>query len=305
MFSIPHMVVIFVIVLVVFGPQKLPELARSLGKLMAEFRKASSDFRGAFEEEMKDLERQAREVERKKAAEAAAKAADAAPVQAATLATVAGTETPERAAADEIAGGSVAAGEGAAGPVVGADGEVAFAAAATQAVFADVGRRFGNLIDARVTEGSKELVATPVTEAVARGGEDIEIASEAHSSAMTEATATYVSPDVAAGAAEAATGVAKNGDGIKADAPENGTKKNSVRDSFTSSVRSSFMSGESSENSIVLSGTPAAAGKPPKDAGGQMTFFEHLVELRKRIINSLIASGRGRGDWVVCRAAFY
>ncbi len=90
MLSIPHMLVVFVIVLVVFGPQKLPELARSLGKLMAEFRKASADFRGAFEQEMKDMERQVREVERKKAADAAAKAVNEAPVQAATFATPAG-----------------------------------------------------------------------------------------------------------------------------------------------------------------------------------------------------------------------
>ncbi len=65
MLSIPHLIVIFVVVLVVFGPQKLPELARGLGKLMAELRKASSDFRFAFEEEMRDLERQAHETERK------------------------------------------------------------------------------------------------------------------------------------------------------------------------------------------------------------------------------------------------
>ena len=76
MLSIPHMIVVFVIVLVVFGPQKLPELARGLGKLMAEFRKASTDFKSAFEEEMRDLERQAREVERRKA-EAASAAASA------------------------------------------------------------------------------------------------------------------------------------------------------------------------------------------------------------------------------------
>ena len=62
------MIVVFVVVLVVFGPQKLPELARGLGKLMAEFRKASTDFRTAFEEEMRDIERQARETERKKIA---------------------------------------------------------------------------------------------------------------------------------------------------------------------------------------------------------------------------------------------
>jgi sec-independent protein translocase protein TatB len=62
------MIVVFIVVLVVFGPHKLPELARGLGKLMAEFRKASTDFKTAFEEEMRDLERQAREVERKKIA---------------------------------------------------------------------------------------------------------------------------------------------------------------------------------------------------------------------------------------------
>ena len=78
MLSIPHMIVVFLVVLVVFGPQKLPELARSFGKLMAEFRKASGDFKNAFEEEMRDLERQARIAELKKqAAEATAAAAAA------------------------------------------------------------------------------------------------------------------------------------------------------------------------------------------------------------------------------------
>ncbi|HKD49475.1 MAG TPA: twin-arginine translocase TatA/TatE family subunit [Candidatus Acidoferrum sp.] len=72
MLSVPHMIVVFVVVLVVFGPKKLPELARGLGKLMAEFRKASTDFKSAFEEEMRDLERQALLAERKKAAEAVA-----------------------------------------------------------------------------------------------------------------------------------------------------------------------------------------------------------------------------------------
>lgn len=71
MLSIPHLVIIFIVVLVVFGPHKLPELARSLGKMMAEFRKASTDFRLAFEEEMRGIERQAREAEWKKAQEAA------------------------------------------------------------------------------------------------------------------------------------------------------------------------------------------------------------------------------------------
>jgi sec-independent protein translocase protein TatB len=91
MLSIPHMIVVFVIVLVVFGPQKLPELARGLGKLMAEFRKASTDFKSAFENEMRDLEHQAAEVERKKR-ELLASTTGMQP-QPATLATPSGAET--------------------------------------------------------------------------------------------------------------------------------------------------------------------------------------------------------------------
>ena len=37
MLSMTHMAVLFVVVLVIFGPHKLPELARGLGKLMAEY----------------------------------------------------------------------------------------------------------------------------------------------------------------------------------------------------------------------------------------------------------------------------
>lgn len=43
-----ELLVIFVIGLVVLGPKKLPELARSLGRSMAEFRRASSDLRREF-----------------------------------------------------------------------------------------------------------------------------------------------------------------------------------------------------------------------------------------------------------------
>src|SRR5262250_3236354 len=95
MLSIPHMIVVFVIVLVVFGPQKLPELARGLGKLMAEFRKASTDFKLAFEEEMRNMERQAREAERKKQMDAAAASAVAAEASAATATTEEPAKLPE------------------------------------------------------------------------------------------------------------------------------------------------------------------------------------------------------------------
>ena len=96
MFSIPHMIIIFVVVLIVFGPQKLPELARGLGKLMAEFRKASGDFKSAFETEMRDLERQAMLAERKKQAETAALSATAEPTPAepGSQGTSPGAETP-------------------------------------------------------------------------------------------------------------------------------------------------------------------------------------------------------------------
>ena len=91
MLSIPHMIVLFVLVLVVFGPQKLPELARTLGKLMAEFRKASTDFKGAFEEEMRNIERQAIVTERQKAQAAAA--ATVMPAEPATQGTAPGSES--------------------------------------------------------------------------------------------------------------------------------------------------------------------------------------------------------------------
>ena len=59
MFSIPHLIIVFVVALVVFGPEKLPELARNLGKLMGEFRKATGDLRSTFEGHLRDLEREA------------------------------------------------------------------------------------------------------------------------------------------------------------------------------------------------------------------------------------------------------
>ncbi len=59
MLSIPHLIVIFIVALVVFGPEKLPELARNLGKIMAEVRRATNEVRGTFEEHLRDLEREA------------------------------------------------------------------------------------------------------------------------------------------------------------------------------------------------------------------------------------------------------
>jgi TatA/E family protein of Tat protein translocase len=75
MLSFPHLVVLFVIALIIFGPQKLPELARMLGKATAEFRKMTNDFRFALEDEVRELERQTRI--REEETTAAARAAQA------------------------------------------------------------------------------------------------------------------------------------------------------------------------------------------------------------------------------------
>jgi len=54
--GMPELVIIMVIALIVMGPQKLPELARSLGKGLAEFKRASNDFRRNMEEEARIVE---------------------------------------------------------------------------------------------------------------------------------------------------------------------------------------------------------------------------------------------------------
>jgi sec-independent protein translocase protein TatA len=51
--GVPELLVIFVIALIVFGPKKLPDLGRSLGKSIAEFKRASNDLRNTLEEEVR------------------------------------------------------------------------------------------------------------------------------------------------------------------------------------------------------------------------------------------------------------
>jgi sec-independent protein translocase protein TatA len=53
----PELLVIFVIALIVFGPRKLPELGRSLGKSLAEFKRASNELRNTLDEEIRIEER--------------------------------------------------------------------------------------------------------------------------------------------------------------------------------------------------------------------------------------------------------
>jgi len=57
------MVVIFVVALLVLGPKKLPEVARFLGKGLAEFRRASAELRGSLEREMQNIEHEVKQQE--------------------------------------------------------------------------------------------------------------------------------------------------------------------------------------------------------------------------------------------------
>lgn len=61
MLSIPHLIVILLIALIVLGPEKLPEVARTLSKAMIEFRRATGGLRETFEQELRQLEREVNE----------------------------------------------------------------------------------------------------------------------------------------------------------------------------------------------------------------------------------------------------
>jgi TatA/E family protein of Tat protein translocase len=56
--GMPEMVFIFVLALLLFGPKKLPEVGRTIGKALTEFRRASSDLKATFDREMKSLEQE-------------------------------------------------------------------------------------------------------------------------------------------------------------------------------------------------------------------------------------------------------
>ena len=57
--GVPELIIIFVVALVVFGPRKLPELGRSLGKSLSEFKRASNELRNTLDEEIQAEDRRA------------------------------------------------------------------------------------------------------------------------------------------------------------------------------------------------------------------------------------------------------
>jgi sec-independent protein translocase protein TatA len=56
--GVQEMVVIFLVALLLFGPKKLPELGKSIGKAITEFRRAQSELKATFEGHMRELEKE-------------------------------------------------------------------------------------------------------------------------------------------------------------------------------------------------------------------------------------------------------
>src|SRR5215472_14601913 len=78
--GMPELIVIFVIALIIFGPRKLPELGRSLGKSIAEFKRASNELKSTLEEEIRLEEQRQKQEEAAKAAQAQAQQVSLPPV---------------------------------------------------------------------------------------------------------------------------------------------------------------------------------------------------------------------------------
>jgi TatA/E family protein of Tat protein translocase len=61
--GLPELMIIFVLALLLFGPRKLPEIGRGIGRALGEFRRASNDLKRTIEEEVatEDLRQVARD----------------------------------------------------------------------------------------------------------------------------------------------------------------------------------------------------------------------------------------------------
>ncbi len=59
--GMPELMIIFVIALIIFGPRKLPELGRSMGRSLSEFKRASNELRSTLDEEIRIEEKDSTE----------------------------------------------------------------------------------------------------------------------------------------------------------------------------------------------------------------------------------------------------
>lgn len=105
-FGVGDTLLIIVVALIVFGPKKLPEISRQVGKLLYEFRKASNDFKFQIEEELRAVEQAEREKELAAQASAAQPATPIAITAGETVSAeplVEGVRAPEPSPADNVA----------------------------------------------------------------------------------------------------------------------------------------------------------------------------------------------------------
>jgi sec-independent protein translocase protein TatA len=91
--GMPELIVIFVIALIIFGPKKLPELGRSLGRSLNEFKRASNELKNTLEEEVR-MEEQREKSAAEKPATPPVVVATTPPVVVAPPSTVARTDDP-------------------------------------------------------------------------------------------------------------------------------------------------------------------------------------------------------------------
>lgn len=106
--GMPELIVILVIALIVIGPQKLPDIARSLGKGLAEFKRASDDFQRNLSEEVRNLDEKEKAEKEKTEAGATAEAEPAKRDLAAEVKAFEDQATAEKATAPEAAAASPA-----------------------------------------------------------------------------------------------------------------------------------------------------------------------------------------------------
>jgi TatA/E family protein of Tat protein translocase len=95
--GMPELIIILVIALIIFGPRKLPELGRSLGKSIGEFKKASNELRSTLEEEIRIEEQR----DQRKATRAEQDSAIEAAITPPTATVAAPADAPSPVAADD------------------------------------------------------------------------------------------------------------------------------------------------------------------------------------------------------------
>jgi TatA/E family protein of Tat protein translocase len=95
--GMPELLIIGVVALIVFGPRKLPELGRSLGKSLQEFRRATNELKHTLDEEISIEERkEERKIEAPKPVASTSPADLSVPTDPATLESPAAPETIAR-----------------------------------------------------------------------------------------------------------------------------------------------------------------------------------------------------------------